>query len=248
MNVKQLNEYFPASFTGIKRTNTDCPVIGTVSSTIDKTSLTLSKAYEFEKVRLEGANPLLMDADNNVLACINHVGNGHVILTMINWLVPKGTITGSLDKLSRAVTSSGTRFTFMSYFLEKIVKDVLPLEVKGDIEYGLNKLNDGWLLYLINNKGIIKFPMKAQKIDRTKTAKVEVILKTTETVSAIDLKTKSKCSVNIKRNSFHSLHLALADAPAPVARCDRAGPERRREWPWPDRSFFPEWWLFYLRR
>jgi hypothetical protein len=92
-------------------------------------------------------------------------------------------------------------FPFVSFFLEEIVKEVLPLEVKGDIEYGLNKVDDGWWLYLINNKGVTKFTNKPQTLDKSKTAKVKVFLKKIKAKKIVELR-KQKLIPLHKDNSF----------------------------------------------
>ena len=48
--------------------------------------------------------------------------------------------------------------------------------VKGDIQYGLNKTQNGWLVYLFNNKGITKFADKPATFDQSKTANVTINL------------------------------------------------------------------------
>jgi hypothetical protein len=82
------------------------------------------------------------------------------------------------------------------------VNEVLPLEVKGDIEYGLNKLSDGWLLYLINNKGVTKFTNKVQVLDVTKTANVEVSLRNIKASEITELREQRTVPKNHKSNSI----------------------------------------------
>ena len=96
----------------------------------------------------------------------------------------------------------GRKFPFVEYFLKNIVSEVLPLEVKGDIEYGLNKLPDGWLLYLINNKGITKFTNKEQTLDMSKTAKVEVSLRNIKASAITELREQKAIVRDDKNNSF----------------------------------------------
>jgi uncharacterized protein Smg (DUF494 family) len=82
------------------------------------------------------------------------------------------------------------------------VNEVLPLEVRGDIEYGLNKISRGWLLYLINNKGVTKFTNKEQVLDISKTAKVEVFLRDIKVSTIIELRNQRTLSTGSKNNSF----------------------------------------------
>ncbi len=190
ININQLNEFFPESFTGVEKTNAIQPVKGEAISLIDNTKISLSEEYEFEKINLKGAKPVLVDSGKNALACVNNYGKGRVIVTTVDYLVPKKDFVHGKD------------YPLPAYFLRQIVKDVLPLEVKGDIEYGLNKLDDGWLLYLINNKGVTKFVDKIQSVDPSKTAKVEVNLKDLKVTAVTELRSEKTVPHDEKSNSF----------------------------------------------
>ena len=189
VNVNQLNEFFPESFTGVEKTNALQPVKGEAISLIDNAKISLSEEYEFEKINLKGAKPVLVDSGKNVLACVNNYGKGRVIVATVDYLVPKKDFVQGKD------------YPLPAYFLSQIVKDVLPLEVKGDIEYGLNKLDDGWQLYLINNKGVTKFVDKIQSVDPSKTAKVEVNLKDLKVTAVTELREQKAIALD-KNNSF----------------------------------------------
>ena len=52
--------------------------------------------------------------------------------------------------------------------------ETMPFAVEGDIQWGVNKTEKGWLLYLINNKGVIKFSDEPEEYNLAKTAKVTV--------------------------------------------------------------------------
>ena len=59
------------------------------------------------------------------------------------------------------------------------MSEVLPVEVKGDIAYQLNKTRDGWIIVLMNNKGVIKNRFKPEEFDLSKKAEVQVTFKGT---------------------------------------------------------------------
>lgn len=209
LNIKQINEFFPSEFLGLERANipegageiSSMEVKGSVRSLVDSKTFDLPDKYEFDPVKLKGATPLLEDADGNVLACKNKFGKGKVIVSTVDCLVPKDgeDVKGGyfLDKMVYA-----KKFPFVECFLKSIVNEVLPLEVKGDIEYGLNKLSDGWLLYLINNKGVTKFTNKVQVLDVTKTANVEVSLGKIKASEITELREQRTVPKNQKANSF----------------------------------------------
>jgi hypothetical protein len=209
VNIKQINELFPPEFLGLEKASSpegageicNKEVKSPVRSLVDSKTFDLADKYEFDPVKLKGATPLLEDADGNVLACKKRFGKGNMIVSTVDCLVPKDNedIKGgnSLDKMVY-----GKNFPFVEYFLKSIVSEVLPLEVKGDIEYGLNKLADGWLLYLINNKGVAKFTNKDQILDMTKTAKVEVFLRNIKASAMTELRGGEVLPINEKTNCF----------------------------------------------
>ena len=200
INVKQLNEFFPESFTGIERTGAIQPVKGDALSLSDNAKIALPGEYECEKINLKGAKAVLADSGNNTLASVNNYGKGRVIVATVDYLVPKNDLSKQGDVLGSFVF--GKEFPLPVYFMKQIVKEVLPLEVKGDIQYGLNKLDDSWLLYLINNKGVTKFVDKIQSVAPSKTAKVEVFLKDLQSSGITELREQKVITLDEKRNSF----------------------------------------------
>gem|GEM_PF-1482063 len=208
LNVEQLNEFFPAEFTGVQRPDSHretgrsyAAVKGSVQSLPDGKILTLPEEYEMEVVKLEGATSLLADADGNVLACTNQFGKGNVILSTVRWMVPKDDLASKRgDCLTKMVY--GRRFPLIEFFLKEFVSETLPMEVRGDIQYGMNRLADGWLVYLINNKGVTKFTNKAQSLDVSKTAKVQVSLRKIRAETITELRRQEAIQVEHGSNSF----------------------------------------------
>ena len=200
INVKQLGKHFPISFAGVERTNSDKPVGNMVSSQLDGGKFTLTEPYDCEAVNLKGARPLMTDSAGNVLACSNAYGKGRVIVATVDCMVPKNGDDKNVYFMDSMVYRK--KFPFVEHFLKAFTRETLPLEVKGDIEYGLNKLSDGWLLYLINNKGVTKFTNKAQTLDLSKTAKVEVSLKDIKVSRISELRERIEIPLDAIGNSF----------------------------------------------
>lgn len=57
--------------------------------------------------------------------------------------------------------------------------DLVPVKVEGDIQWGVNKTKAGWLVWLINNKGVTHFAGENEIIDHAFDAKVKVTDKAT---------------------------------------------------------------------
>ncbi|OGV82986.1 MAG: hypothetical protein A3K19_32610 [Lentisphaerae bacterium RIFOXYB12_FULL_65_16] len=205
LNITQVNEFFPAEFVGFERRRVEArsavQVETPVRSPVDGVTFGLLESYRTEAVSLRGAVALLEDAAGNVLACKHSYGKGNVVVSTVDCLVPDCDANGKEgDPLGRLVY--GKRFPFVEYFLKASVSEVLPVEVRGDVEFGLNRLSDGWLLYLINNRGVTKFTNREQVLDSSKTAKVEVCLRDIRVSKITELREQRTVPVDGKNHAF----------------------------------------------
>ena len=75
--------------------------------------------------------------------------------------------------------------------LEKLLLSIrdetMPFSVEGDIQWGVNKTEKGWLVYLVNNKGVVKFSDEPEEFDMSKTAHVVVTVKGTGERREVDI-------------------------------------------------------------
>ena len=95
-----------------------------------------------------GAKPLWTDAKGGILASVNRFGRGRVVLTALDYMVPRQ---------GAQFPETTTKMPLVELLMRQIVSEALPVVVKGDIEYGMNKVSDGWWVYLMNNKGVTKY-------------------------------------------------------------------------------------------
>ncbi len=193
INTSQLGKNLPPEFLGVQPTGEKALVANPVLSQQGKEVFRLPAPYEFEKVKLKGAEPLLTDSQRNVLVSLNRYGKGNVILTTPDDLIPKD--TGDPNTPSWAKWGRDVRFPFMDWLMERISREVLPLSVHGKIQYGLNVVKDGLLLYLINNYGIQKTALTEQKIDPTQTVSVQVDLRKLNVKEVTELRSEKKIAV-----------------------------------------------------
>lgn len=189
INIKQVNEHFPVSFLGAKPTSNVYSVEQDITSLMDGEQMSLSHPYEYQQIVIREAKPVLVDGKNNVMVSVNKYGKGHLVLSTVDYLLPKD------HQMWR-------HSPFPSFLLNQIVEEVLPLQVKGDIQYGLNKLEDGWVVYLINNKGVYKWARTPQKLNPGERARVEIVLKEIKPTRIIELREDKKVSWDRKANSF----------------------------------------------
>ena len=104
------------------------------------------------------------------------------------WLVPDFEDGSKAAGEALGQTKTGKRqFKFIRALLSKVVDEVLPIKVTGEIQYGINRTQDGWLVYLFNNEGVTKFTDTPETFDPKKTVKVTVQLKAIKAGKAHDL-------------------------------------------------------------
>jgi hypothetical protein len=59
--------------------------------------------------------------------------------------------------------------------LRNLVQEHLPIRITGDpIQYQINRTPDGWVVELINNRGVTKFPDQPAITDATAVARVRL--------------------------------------------------------------------------
>jgi len=97
-------------------------------------------AFDTQKVKATTARVIAEDDDGNPLILVNSYGKGVVIFTTPLYL---------LDFEQKILPLAG-------YLLRRLTEEVLPLEIKGDIQYIINRNEKGWVVGLINNNGVYK--------------------------------------------------------------------------------------------
>ncbi|MFA6176660.1 MAG: hypothetical protein WC765_08800 [Phycisphaerae bacterium] len=162
INAKQVTPAISSELLGVSLSGESRPCGKGLKSLIDKETFALPGDYACETIKLNGAAPILVDENNQPIMTINNYGKGKVILTTPNWMVEKG------------LADARKKSPLAQFLLKHIVPDVLPFKIEGDIEYGLNRLDDGWLVYLINNKGVHKKPAEDATFDLRETSTVKI--------------------------------------------------------------------------
>src|SRR5262249_42260196 len=125
--------------------------------------------FEVENVELAGAKVLAWATPKLPLITRNQLGDGAVILT----LVPR--MIGRDERAHPA----------LPYLMNGVTARLLPIEVrlpsgerpKGEIMYQVNRAKDGYLIMLVNNRGVDKTQHGVARVDRRQF--VDVIVSTT---------------------------------------------------------------------
>ena len=199
INARQIGSHLPAAFLGARPTGKTAPVEGRVVA-VSGGGTRLTVPYDYEQVELSGAEPLWRDERGGVLACVNRFGAGRVVLTTVDYMLPR----------ERVDAAKATPMPLVELLLGQIVREVLPLEVRGDIEYGLSRVPDGWWVYLINNKGVTKYTMTPEELDPAATATVTVKLRSLRASAVRELRADKPLTVDKGPNAF-SLQVGPGD-------------------------------------
>lgn len=128
-----------------------------------------STPYQVERGQLAGATALAWAAPDVPLITRHHVGEGAVILTLVPRLL-------GLDERAHPA---------LPYLLNGLTQRLLPVEVwradgerlTGEVMYQINRTKDGWLVALVNNRGVDKTQSGVARVDRR--AYADVVLRTT---------------------------------------------------------------------
>ncbi len=201
LNTRQVNDNLPDDFIGVRRTGKMCATEGKVNVVGGSDAITLPEPYDYEMLELKGAEPLWRDSKGGILASAHAYGRGRVVLTAVDYMVPRKSFCDNNDDTYIKAMKS-REHPLVQILMRQIVKDVLPVEVKGDIEYGLNKVSDGWWVYLINNKGVTKFTRTPEKADVAQTAKVTVDMRSLTPIMVQELREGTDMAWDKNKNSF----------------------------------------------
>jgi len=124
--------------------------------------------YEVELGKLAGAEVIAWATKDVPLVVRHKVGDGAVILI----LVPRGL---GLDELAHPI---------LPYLINGLTDGLLPVEVRmpggqrpsGEILYQVNQTKDGYVVLLMNNRGVDKTQNGVARVDRRQS--VDVLIRT----------------------------------------------------------------------
>ena len=115
--------------------------------------------FRYERVELlKGTQVLLRTQTNDPLVTMNKLGRGNVIFVALPDLL------GEDERLP----------PFVAHTLAHLCADATPVQVHGEAQYLVNRTNAGWVVTLLNNKGVFKPQQGLAEVDRS--ASVEVTL------------------------------------------------------------------------
>ena len=153
--------------------------------------------FRYNKVKLDGAEALITTDSGDALATTNRVGKGRVIFSTLPDLL-------GIDE----------RMTpFAAHMLAHIFAGAMPIQVRGDVEYLVNRTANGWLVTLFNNNGVYKPQQGLAQIDRR-----EIVTTTIDAPFMINSASEwiAERSLEVTREKAHN-RVKLSLAPGTVA-------------------------------
>jgi hypothetical protein len=145
--------------------------------------------FRYEKVELKGATTLIAAANGDPLVTVNKVGKGTVVFSTLPDLLG----------VDERVTP------FAAHMLAHVFADATPVQVRGDVEYLINRTANSWIVTLLNNNGVYKPQQGMAQVDRNAYVDVSISLRGEKIQSAGDW--ISDAAVKVEANNV-SLRLA----------------------------------------
>ena len=137
--------------------------------------------FRYERVELhKGVEVLMQTPTGDPLVTLNKVGRGVVIFSALPDLL------GEDERLT----------PFVAHLLAHLSADATPVGVSGEAEYLINRNSRGWVVTLINNKGVLKPQQGLAQVDRGANVEVRLSLKGKEIERATEWITERQLEVS----------------------------------------------------
>jgi hypothetical protein len=126
--------------------------------------------FRYEKVELKGATTLIAAPNGDPLVTVNKVGKGSVVFAALPDLL------GVDERIT----------PFAAHMLAHVFTDATPVQVRGDVEYLINRTDNGWVVTLLNNNGVYKTQQGMAQVDRNAYVNVAITLRGEKIQSVTD--------------------------------------------------------------
>lgn len=136
----------------------------------DGVSNLAGQMFRYQRVRLDGAQTVIAAPNGDPVVTINKRGKGSVIFSALPDLL------GEDERVT----------PFAAHMLAHVFADATPVKVTGDVEYLINRTDNGWIVTFLNNNGVLKPQQGLAQVDRSAYVTATVSLKGQSIVSAVD--------------------------------------------------------------
>jgi hypothetical protein len=137
------------------------------------------QVYRYARVEARGAEVLMKTPQGDPLVTVNRVGRGRVVFVAVPDLL-------GLDE--RLVPAA-------AHVLAHLLADATPVRVSGDVEHIVNRNARGWVVTLINNRGVYKPQQGLAQVNRAESETVRLELDAPDAASATEWTTDAKLDV-----------------------------------------------------
>ncbi len=108
------------------------------------------QVFRYQRAALTSARALITSDSGDPLVTVNKVGKGSVVFVALPDLL------GVDERIT----------PFAAHALAHVFADAAPVKVQGDVEYLINRNDQGWIVTLINNNGVYKPQQGMAQVDR----------------------------------------------------------------------------------
>lgn len=118
--------------------------------------------FRYERVEArKGTQVLIKSPLSDPLVTINKIGSGKLVFVALPDLL------GEDERIT----------PFVAHLLAHLCADATPVQVRGEVEYLVNRTERGWVMTLINNKGVLKPQQGLAQIDRSQSVEVTLSIR-----------------------------------------------------------------------
>jgi hypothetical protein len=150
------------------------------------------QVFRFERVEARGAQVLIETRAGEPLVTVNRVGRGRVIFCTIPDLL------GLDERLTPAA----------AHLLTHLFADATPVSVAGDVQHLVNRTERGWVVTLINNRGVYKPQQGLAQVVRSETVDVRIALRG-EVIESANEWTEDEPLLVVREGSADSVRLQI---------------------------------------
>jgi hypothetical protein len=152
--------------------------------------------FRYEKIQLNSAKALITAPNGDPLVTVNKSEEGTVVFSALPDLL------GEDERMT----------PFAAHMLAHVFSDATPVQVRGDVEYLINRTSNSWIITLLNNNGVFKPQQGLAQVDRNAYVTANISLRGQAIQSAVDWITDK--AVDVQRGSNQ---LSVRIAPGGVA-------------------------------
>ncbi|HYE16258.1 MAG TPA: hypothetical protein VD968_17605 [Pyrinomonadaceae bacterium] len=170
----------PAELLGVRPMNAeaeaddaDCAAQGEAAAEL------AGQVFRYERVEPRGAQALIKAPNGDAVVTVNRLGRGRVVFCAVPDLL-------GLD--GRLVPAA-------AHALAHLFADATPVNVSGDVEHLVNRNERGWVVTLINNRGVYKPQQGLAQVNRDEWADVTLDLRGSDLARASEWTTGSELKI-----------------------------------------------------